>query len=345
VNTATVGGFINVGDATPADTDQCSSTVNVNNPCIECVKTVSLDGVNFFPSLSADTDQLVTFRVVVTNCGTATLFSVSLTDTLPAGYSQVTSLDGRCNVAGNTISCNQIGPLAPGASTEVRYRAKVVATSGSLVNTAVVSGTPGSADNPGTPVGDSCSATVNPRPCGLECVKLSSANGVTYSPSIDAEPGDTIFFRITVTNTAPAGGCTFASVTLTDALPASVAFKQFESIPAGDACNFNAGTKTVSCTIADLSPGESHAIVFSVIIANNASGTITNTAQVSGTSGTPGNPGRTYTHNCSTTVRVEKDQVPTLSEWGLIALASLLGIALVKRARRGNGLSGMSFAR
>lgn len=346
VNTASVGGFLEIADVTPADTDQCSARVNVNEPCIECEKTVSLDGVNFFPSLAVDTDQLVTFRVVVRNCGSANLFSVSLTDTLPAGFTQVTSLDGRCNVSGNTVSCNQIGPLAPGASTEIRYRARVVATSGSLVNTAVVAGTPGSNDNPGTPVGDTCSATVTPRPCGLQCEKLASTNGVSFSPSIEAETGDTVFFRITVRNTAPAGGCTFATVTLTDPLPANVTFKQFESVPAGDACNYNAGTKTVSCTIADLSPGESHDIVFSVTVNNNASGTITNTASVSGTTGTPGNPGRTYEDDCSATVRVEKDQVPTLSEWGLISLAALLGLALLKRARRmGDGWAGMGFAR
>jgi len=344
VNTAHVEGFLLAGDVSPADVDECSATVNVGSPCIECEKEVSLDGVNYFPSLAVDTDQVVAFRVTVRNCGNVSLFTVSLADTLPAGFAEVTSLDGRCGAAGNTISCAEIGPLAPAASTVVRYRARVVATNpptASLTNTAVVSGVPGSPGNPGTPVGDNCSSTVNPRPCGLECDKKVSANGVNYTSSIDAETGDTIFFRIEVTNSASAGGCTFATVSLTDPLPATVTFKQFESVPAGDACNFNAGTKTVSCTIVDLSPGETHTVIFSVTVNGNASGQFTNSASVEGSSGSPGNPGRTYSDLCSATVRVKRSRVPTNSEWGLLLLASLLGVVLVKRARR-EGSAGLS---
>ncbi len=331
INQVVVQGDVNGNQVS----DICQATLEINTPCIECVKEASLDGVNFAQQVTADSGQTVTFRVTVQNCGDTDLPSVSLTDTLPAGYNNLISLDGRCVAGGNTLTCADIGPLAVAGSTVILYTADIVATSGSLANVADVVGIPGDPGNPGDPVTDQCNANTNVRTCGLVCLKEVSLDGVNYSGSVTAMDTDTVFYRLTVTNTAvPPGGCTFDQVDLVDVIPSELTFLGLDVGPVlPDTCSHDVPSNTITCAFLNLGPGESRVIEYSATV--DASGnnvTATNTAIVTGTSGTPANPGTTYQDTCEADVVIENEEprIPTLSEWGLIIMMAAFGLLMVR---------------
>src|SRR5262249_8124883 len=255
-------------------------------------------------------------------CGTgpsaAPFFQTSLTDTLPAGYSNVQIISpGTCTASGNTVTCNNLGPVAPGAEVQVRYRATVVAATGTLTNTATVSGTTGSAGNPGSTVTDTCSAMVTVlHPC-IDCTKEVSTDNVTFSPSVTLMPGGGhLFWRIRVTN---CGEITLNNVTLDDVFPSALT-----NVTTSDGRCTVVGNH-VHCNLGTLNVGQSTTVLVESDVPAGFSGIVTNTATVTGT---PSGSNTPLTHSCSATVNVQ-GEIPTLGEWGLIAMAGLLGAAMV----------------
>src|SRR5262249_51925995 len=90
------------------------------------------------------------------------------------------------------------------------------------------------------------------------------------------------------------------------------------------------GTGTVIATNPSLANGASAAFTLVVKVnGGTAAGTgISNTAQVSSATGDPNSANNTAT--ASTTVEVPRPSIPTLSEWGLLLMASLLiGIGVI----------------
>jgi uncharacterized repeat protein (TIGR01451 family) len=81
----------------------------------------------------------VTYRITVTNGGSADSTTVTLTDTLPAQLSWVSSTPstGSCSQAAGTVTCN-MGVLAAGASATVDIVATIVGA-GNVANTAQAS--------------------------------------------------------------------------------------------------------------------------------------------------------------------------------------------------------------
>ncbi len=307
--------------------DDCSAQVTVLVPCIECDKQVSLDGVSFSSSLTAAPGQVVTFRVRITNCGSAPFFQVSLSDTLPSGYSNVQVISpGSCSAAGNTVTCGNLGSLNPAATVTVTYRATVAAGSGTLTNTASVTGQTGSAGNPGSQANDTCSAQVQVVPPCIVCVKLVSLDGVTFVPSLNIDmAGATLFWRITVTN---CGQAPLTTVTLHDVLPTGL----INVSTADGRCGVIGNT--VDCNLGSLAPAASTAVIIQSQVAPGFEGSLVNTATVTGTPGSGGNPGSSVSDDCSASVNVgPPPRIPTLSEWGRILLSALLCTALVLHRR------------
>ncbi len=206
----------------------------------------------------------VTYTVTVSNAGPNNASNVMLSDTLPANSAFVSAMpsQGMCPApAGGILTCN-LGGLASGANANVM----VVVTPGaaavpSITNTASASASEvdtNPADNTNiaqmtavTPVANlSVTKTDAPDP-----IQLGSGN-ITYT--------------ITVANAGPSAA---ASVVLTDTLPAGVTF-----VSATMPCTQAMGT--VTCNLGTINSGAN--TVITVIITPTASGTLNNTATVTG---------------------------------------------------------------
>lgn len=306
----------------------CEAEVVVLVPELVCDKKVSHDGVTFVDSLDATTGMEVFFRVEATNTGDAPFFEVTLEDILPAGYGSIQIVNGAtCGVAGQTISCTNIGPLDPAQTATVIYKATITAANppvSELVNTATCIGTSGTPGNPGEVVETECEATVRLlSPCVI-CTKEVSADGVNYVPLINATAGDHVFFRVTVTN---CGDAPLTNISMTDNMPAGLSNVSTADADCGVAGN------TVTCALAALAVGQSWEFHYEADIDGNAAGTITNTAFITATPTVNGNTGDDVSSDCSAQLVLAPLTIPTLSEWGLILLCSLLALSLILHHR------------
>lgn len=134
-------------------------------------------------------------------------------------------------------------------------------------------------------------------------------------------PGGTLAWTISVTNNGPQAA---TGVTVTDTIPAGTTFSS--AVPSQGSCS---GTTTVTCNIGGLANGASASIVLTVTN-NSATGTIVNTAAVTGS---PADPNASNNASTATAVTVTNASVPTLDEYGLMALAALLALAAMVKLR------------
>lgn len=138
----------------------------------------------------------------------------------------------------------------------------------------------------------------------------------TGTPGV--RPGGLIQYTITVSNAGPQSA---SDVVVTDVLPAGTTF--VSATASQGSC---AGTSIVTCNLGALAAGGSATIQLDVT-APPSEGTVTNSATVSNTPETDPTPA----NNAGTTGTAVLESIPTLSEWGVLALvAALLGLALVK---------------
>ena len=131
--------------------------------------------------------------------------------------------------------------------------------------------------------------------------------------------GHTLTYTLTVINNG-AGNAT--GVTLTDTLPSRAVFSS-----ASTGCSESGGT--VTCSIGTLASNASTEVTIEVRVDALTTGSITNTATVTG------NETDVIVSNDTATVttKVGAATIPGLSQWGLIALAGLLAAAFVWRLR------------
>jgi uncharacterized repeat protein (TIGR01451 family) len=90
------------------------------------------------------TNQPVTWEIVVSNAGPGTDSGVKVTDTLPSGIAFVSAAgtNWTCTATGLTVSCSYSGDVPPGVNlAKITVVGRVVVTSGTLTNTASVTGT------------------------------------------------------------------------------------------------------------------------------------------------------------------------------------------------------------
>jgi uncharacterized repeat protein (TIGR01451 family) len=235
----------------------------------------------------------ITYTQTLTNNGPDAAANAHLTELIgsgatfqsvvaPAGFSCTTPAVGGTG----TITCT-IASLANGGSASFTVVVNVTAVSGVITNT--VSGSSDAFDNALANNSAVATTTITPPP--------SADLGVTKStPTTNAAPGAAVTYTIVVTNHGPDAA---TSVTMTDTLPASLKFASI-SAPAGFSCTTPAigSTGTITCTAASLANGASATFTLGATSASNASGSIANTASVSGTPNDPssGNNGATATY-------------------------------------------------
>lgn len=216
----------------------------------------------------------ISWTLRVTNNGPSPALGVSTSDTLPAGAALVGAepAQGSCQNVLGVLSC-QLGSLAVGASTQVTVHATVLAVSGSLTNTATVSGT--LAD----PEPDNNSASVLTRILpAASGVHFSSLSGFPTHVSLHkrasvsrAAPGAHISYRLTIRNT---GSETAERLELCDRLPVqtTVLGRGGGHLAHGRIC----------FAVAKLAPHAARAFVIVLRVDSNAQGLIVNHATLKG---------------------------------------------------------------
>jgi len=217
----------------------------------------------------------VTFTISLTNSGDVELTTVTVVDTLPAGMSPISAAPPYDSTIENidgtwTVTWNNIGSLAAdGGSAAVSFNSNIDSdASGTMTNWVEVTANPPLGD----PVTASDSTPVTVSIPGINVVK-------TVNPTSGAASTD-VTFTITVTNT---GEVDLDPVVVVDTLPAGMS--SVSSVPASDSAVENIdGTWTVTWNnIGPLTAyGGSTVISFIAHIDNDASGTMTNSVEVTG---------------------------------------------------------------
>ena len=224
----------------------------------------------------------LTYTVIVTNNGPSPATNVTVTDTLPGSttYGSATPSQGTCTGTA-TVTCN-LGSLANGAFATVTITVTAPSTTGTINNSASVSGTesdPNTGNNSTGSVPTTVTASAN-----LSITKSDSPDPVTA--------GGTVTYTITVTNNGPSPA---TNVTVTDTLSGSTTYGS--SIPSQGSCT---GTGPVICNLGSLANGASATVTITVT-APTEGGTIYNSASVSGSEFDP-NTGNNSTGPVPTTV-------------------------------------------
>ncbi|MER5645461.1 hypothetical protein [Streptosporangium sp. NPDC002524] len=187
VNTAVATGTPPTGPAVTSDPSTVTVTI-VDAPSLSLLKTA-------FPSAVTTAGQTITYSYTVVNDGNATLTGVSVTDTAFSGT-------GTPPVV--TCPVTTLAPQATTICTGTYTATQADVDAGTIVNTAVASGTPPT----GPPIAsDPSTATVTGDPAaGLSLLK-------TASPSTVTAAGRTITYSYLVVNN---GNATLTGVTVTD---------------------------------------------------------------------------------------------------------------------------------
>ncbi|MEA2327854.1 MAG: hypothetical protein QOE68_2813 [Thermoanaerobaculia bacterium] len=246
------------------------------------VPTANLAVTNSDAPDPVNSGATITYTQTITNNGPDAAANAKITESIgsgvtfqsiaaPAGWSCTTPAIGGTG----TINCS-IASLANAGTASFTVVVNVTAVSGSVTNT--VAGSSDASDT--VPANNSATATttVTPPP--------SADLGITKStPTTNAAPGAPVAYTIAVTNHGPD---TATSVTMTDTLPATLLFQSIAA-PAGYVCTTPAvgATGTISCTGSTLVNGATATFTLNVTSVSNASGSIANTASVSGTPSDP----------------------------------------------------------
>lgn len=257
-NTASVSG----GGQSNAANDTGSDTVTVGT--VADLTVAKSHGGAFTPGSTGS------YSITVTNAGAgATSGTVTVIDTVPAGLTptSATGTGWGCGIASQVVTCTRSDALAAAASYGVITLGVSIAgsASGSLTNTASVSG--------GGQV-DTSNDT------GSDSVTIGTVADLTVATSHSGgfTPGGTGSYTVTVTNAG--AGNTSGTVTVTDTVPSGLT----PTSAAGTGWSCGIASQVVTCARSDalVASASYPAITVGVSIASGASGSVTNTASVSG---------------------------------------------------------------
>ncbi|MCP4664934.1 MAG: DUF11 domain-containing protein, partial [Deltaproteobacteria bacterium] len=229
----------------------------------------------------------VSYTLTITNNGPSDATGVMASDTLPAGLSFV-SAPG-CAAAGGLVIC-MIGNMAAGDGIALTINATVdPGVTGTITNLA---GVTGNETDPNLP------NTVTETTAVVAETDLTVTKGDSPDP---VAAGTVLTYTLTVANQGPSDA---TGVVATDTLPPEVSF-----VSAAAGCAAAGGV--VTCTIGNLAAGGSAALTLNAAVDPAVTGTITNTAGVTGNETDPNLPNTVVE---TTAVVAEADLVVTKSD-------------------------------
>jgi len=242
------------------------------------VKTTSITGsadltITKSGPASSTAGSTLTYTITVTNNGPSDATVVSVSDATPANTT-FTSNAGACTTA---FPC-ALGTMTAGQSKTITstFTVSPTFTGATIANSATVT-----------------SATSDPN-AGNNTATATTSFGsgadlaITKSGPTSATTGSTVTYTLTITNTGPGAA---ANVSVFDATPSGLSF-----IATGGGC-----TSAFPCALGTLASGQSVSIIASYTV-TAASGSITNTAQVTGSTvdGNPANDSSSVTTSIGT---------------------------------------------
>ncbi|UCU99740.1 IPTL-CTERM sorting domain-containing protein [Acidovorax radicis] len=290
------------------------------------------------------------YTIVVTNGGPSYATNVVVTDTFPTDLSvgvpssATFSYQGGLTQTGATATCTEpavgatSGPLTctvpvlpPLQSVTIRFKMKAQslpagASTGTIYHRATVK--PAEVEylrngndvivNNSTTDRTSTSVTANNVDLGV----------VKQGPDGPLDDGDAVAYTLTVTNygrdaQSPLGA------TLTDVLPAGLDY-----VSADARCTYVSGTRTVTCSVPQLAQGAQTVFMLNTRIAKPYTGARPLVNNVSVSVPGDGNPGNN-TSRKETKLKPPPGGVagiPTLSEWGVILLSTMLALLALRDA-------------
>ncbi|MCG3208918.1 MAG: hypothetical protein FOGNACKC_02531 [Anaerolineae bacterium] len=227
--------------------------------------------------------EVITYTLTITNAGPSDAPGVALTDTLPLSLTLVGATPSPTGQAGQTVSWN-LGTAPAGSSQTVILSATVdSAYRGLLTNTvSVTSATP----DP-NPAGNSASAVT----AVVAAIDLALQKAASPEPVV---AGNLLTYTLTITNGGPS---TANGVVISDTLPAGV------TVASAAGCGQSSGV--VTCTLGAVPMGSSISRTVVVTVGSGVSGSLANTAVVSGTETDVASGNNTAA--VTTTVAVEAD--------------------------------------
>jgi uncharacterized repeat protein (TIGR01451 family) len=275
-----------------------------SNTTTECVQALAGDLVitKTPDAASVSAGDQIGYTITVTNNGAGTATGVKVTDTVPTNAGLGWSIDaanttGTWTLSGGVLSFGGASgvSLAPGASVHVHITsATSAATCGIVNNSASASST-----NDGSPSVGPVAITVN---CpDLNVTKLVATGDDDFGPTSQALAGDTLNYRITISNT---GAAAATNVPVSDDISALLDHATYNA-DCSNSCSFAA--ETLTWTIPTIAAGGSVTLTFSVELdATFPTGT-TNLPNVVVVTGTGSNCAAASTDpDCDTTTTVSE---------------------------------------
>ena len=264
---------------------------------------------------TAQRGDQVTWRVSVTNVGDAWANSITLTDTLPAGFTYVPGssatsfgpLPDPSAGPGSTIGWSAFASLPPGGSTSVTFKSLVtsiaplgVATNQGLYTGVDAAGTPVPADASGWIPADTDADDISQAAVLITNPRLTLSKQLASGQSSTVKPGGPVIFDLVVTNI---GDTTATVIPIDDTFDSSrLAFQH--ALPSEDS---STAASLHWNDVATLAPGAVATVTVHFAAAVGNPGAASNVATITGATDEYGDPIPVV--DSSATVQVARPEV------------------------------------